>query len=222
MLTVACVLVRGNVPFTQEYVHRLQSMVSRSLSSPHRFVCLSDQEIQGVETIAVPTPQGMSGWWSKLELFNRARGLTGKVLYLDLDVLVVSSLEPVVSRVWRDRISLVPDAGNWSGRDGLRVVKRFNSSVMLFDAGKFDFLYDSWSPAEATRLWGDQDWIGEVLPGGDLMPLSWFPRLSEINVRSVDTFGRQGIPVDAKVVLCKKPKNHVAAAQWPWFDRMWR
>lgn len=218
MITVACVWVKGNVPYSAEYVARLQSMVARHLSREHRFCCLTDRPKQlpsGVEPIEIASPHPLAGWWSKVQLFNPALPLKGRVLYLDLDTLVVRDLAPIVD--YPAPFALVPHEGNFKGMRGRAVVKRFNSSVMAWDVGSFGMaaLHWTWTPAVAKRLHGDQDWIGEQCPGAAVMPQSWFPRLSSI--------GEGGeVPAAARVVLSKKPKNFEAAAQWPWFNALWR
>lgn len=214
MLTVACVWVRGHVPFTLEYVTRLETMVRAHLSEPFEFVCLTDRPWQvpaHIRTISIRLPQGLKGWWAKLELFHPQRHWPGRVLYLDLDTLIVDSLDPIVR--FPAPFALVPHAGTFEGRDGLRVVKRFNSSVMVWEGGTQTRIAERWSRADASRLHGDQDWIGEQCAEAATMPLSWFPRLSEI----------QGppFPADAKVILAKKPKNTIAAKRWPWFRQAW-
>ena len=59
----------------------------------------------------------------------------------------------------------------------------------------------------------DQDWIGEQCSTAPAMPAAWFPRLSVAREQWGD---------EAKVVLCKTPKNIDAARMWNWFDVMWR
>jgi hypothetical protein len=214
MITVACVLVKGHVVYQTEYVTNLRAMVARHLQRPHRFVCLTDrpQWLSHVETIQIPTASPLKGWWAKIRLFDQSLGLSGRVLYLDLDTLVVGSLDPIVD--FPAPFALVPDAGTFRAPAGLSVVKRFNSSVMVWDAGVNASLYDQWTPAVASRLWGDQDWIGEQMPYAAPMPLGWFPRLSEL--------GGKPPTNGARVVLAKKPKNVIAADLYPWFNQKWR
>jgi len=221
MLTVACVWVAGHVPFTAQYVVRLQSMVARNLARSFRFVCLTDRPQllpARIETIEIPPPGALKGWWRKLELFNPAHGLAGRVLYLDLDVLIVAGLDPIVA--FPAPFALAPDgAPEFRPKSGHATVKRFNSSVMVWDADQVQAngspLHADFVPAVADRLWGDQDWIGERWPAASRMPLEWFPRISEIG-------GAGDVPPEAKVVLVKKPKNELAAELWPWFRRRWR
>jgi hypothetical protein len=212
-LTVACVWVRGHVPFSLAYVQTLQKMVARSLGRPYKFVCLTDRgtHIPHVLKMVVPTPpRSMYGWWSKLQLFRPGR-FKGRVVYLDLDTLIVDALDPIVD--FPSEAALVPDSGTFKGNRGRTVVKRFNSSVMVWDAGVMDRLYETWTPQVAKRLHGDQDWIGEQMPEADTMPLEWFPRLSQCP---------DGPPDGAKVILAKVPKNMDAAKRYPWFAERWQ
>lgn len=215
MLTVACVWVNANVQYGAEYVIKLNAMVTRHLNRPFKFVCFTDRPVlvSPVVDRAIPIqiPKGMFGWWAKVHLFNPEHNLAGRVLYLDLDTLVVDDLAPIVD--YPADFALVPHAGTFQGRNGLQVVKRFNSSVMVWDAGTQDRIYTNWTPKTTERLWGDQDHIGEQCPDAATMPASWFPRLSEL---------RWPMPVtEAKVVLCKVPKNTVAAKILPGFAEAW-
>jgi hypothetical protein len=217
MTTACCVWVHGHVPFTSDYVIRLASMVKRHMDRPYRFVCLCDKPYmlahqQGIERIQIPKPErGIFGWWSKLRLFDASLGLSGRILYLDLDTLVVKSLAPILD--YPSKFALIPDAGNFRGRGSLAVVKQFNSSVMVWDAGVNAQLWDDWTPAVAKSLWGDQDWVSEQMPEADRMPAGWFPRLSELKEN------RPG--PDCKVVLVKKPKPAEAVKLYPWISEYW-
>lgn len=213
-LTVACVWVDANVPYSLDYVTRLESMTRRFAGRAFRFVCLTDRPWllpAHIAGIPIARPARLAGWWSKLELFNPAHAFAGRVLYLDLDTLIVDSLARVID--YPSAFALAPHAGTFEGRHGKTVVKRFNSSVMVWNAGSCDALYADWRRDVADRLWGDQDWIGERRPDAAAMPADWFPRLSSIK--------SPPYPGDAAVILCKKPKNVEAAARWPWFAEAW-
>lgn len=220
-LTVACVLVKGHVNFTPDYVFKLKSMAAKRLP-PHRFICLTDhpESLLGVETIKIPTPVGMFAWWAKLELFNPKHEALqdGRILYFDLDVLIVDDCADLIDYGGMGMTLVPDDAPNFVGKGAMRTVKRFNSSVMSWDGGMYNDLYLDWKPDVTERLWGDQDWIGERLPKATKMPLFWFPRLSQVMTK-----GRvDGAVKNAKVILCKKPKNADAAKQWPWFAKAWQ
>jgi hypothetical protein len=187
-------------------------MAARHLPA-HNFVCLTDRpgELPGVDCRQIAWDRSLAGWWAKLRLFDPAVGLAGRCLYFDLDVLLLAGAGAVAE--FEAPFAIVPDGGSAFRPRGYQVVKRFNSSVMAWDAGQYGALWADWSPGQARRLWGDQDWIGERLPAAATMPLAWFPRLST---------PRESWGPEAKVVLCKKPKNAVAAARWPWFAELWQ
>jgi len=218
--TVACVFVKGNYPYTLQYVVRLERMARRYLLRPFRFVCLTDQaaavRAAGIEPIAVARLDVEQAYWHKVHLFNPEHGLTGRVLFLDLDVLVVAALDPIVDHPAPFVITADPPRDGQAARDkfGRRIVRKFNSSVMAWAGGTHAHLFHDWSPAVADELSGDQDWIGEQYPDAATLPAEWFPRISSIGARG-------HIPEAAKVVLVKTPKNHLAAAQFPWFEPLW-
>lgn len=213
-VTVTCVFVEGEYPYTVEYVYRLRDMVARWIDRAFQFVCLTDRPalLPDIETRVIAKLPGFAPW-SKLELFNPARSWVGRMLYLDLDVLIVDALTPILDTP--SRFAITSDLIGRQGKDGFgrRIVRRVNSSVMVWDGGTQTELYQQWTPAVADRLSGDQDWIGERLPQVTRLPRSWFPRLSELD-------GRPPSP-PAKVVLAKMPKNHLAVDAYPWFGPLW-
>lgn len=215
-LTVLCVFVRGHVPFSAEYVVRLQRMAARLLPA-HRFVCLTDRPAllpRDVETVTIQAPpRGVFGWWAKVHLFDPALPVSGRLVYFDLDVLLVRSLLDIVN--YPAPFALAPDgAPLFKPRDGRHCVKRYNSSVMAWDHGVHPELYKEWNTFVARRLWGDQDWIGERVKDAAVMPAEWFPRLSAVP-------DAPSWPAATRVVLCKKPKNEEAQRLYPWFDKEW-
>lgn len=222
-MTVCCVWVAGPVPYSADYVRRLKRMVARYLQRPHRFVCLTDQPeaLPDIETIRIDSMRGVvpdngAGYWAKVRLFDPAIGFEGRVLFLDLDVLVISDLSPIVDfpapfAITED--ALVQERAHLDrDRYNRKLVRRFNSSVMVWYGGLYRDLWECWTPDVAQRLSTDQDWIGERYYHAAAMPLAWFPRISRV---------QPPWPDDAKVVLVKKPKPHDAVKRWPWFESMW-
>lgn len=223
MITIACLWVRGRVAYSADYVGRLLSMCKRHAGEPFRFVCFTDRPNElppGVEPVALLPFLGLEAWWNKLTLFAPEAGLSGRVLYLDLDSIVVGDLQPIIH--YPAAFALCPPAGDFRPVN-YRVVRRFNSSVMVWNAGEQSDLFEDFGGLRCNRLiaaggaplplWGDQDWIGlKKAAVGQPMPEAWFPRLSQ--AWSVP-------PAGARVILCKKPKNHVAAERAAWIREAW-
>lgn len=226
-LTVACVFVKGNYPYTPEYVIRLRRMVQWHLPRQFRFVCFTDQPENipahagrsggWIETIRIPNFGLEQAYWHKVQVFNPAHGLSGRVLFLDLDTLIVDDLSPLVDYPAPFALAACQMALEKPVREvdakGRLIIRKFNASAMVWDVGKTDRLWLDWTPAVASRLQGDQDWYAEQASDAAAMPVEWFPRLSRLD--------GPPFPDGTKVILAKKPKNHLAAKQYPWFESLW-
>lgn len=236
-LTVACVFVKGPFPYTPGYVIRLERMARRYITRPFTFVCLTDNPIElavavgrarvergwhpdihsvPIESLAGIVPDNGVGYWNKIRLFDPSIGLTGRVLFLDLDTLLVGGLDDIIdfpaSFASTTDVLIVERGHLDTDRYGRRIVRRFNTSVIVFDAGTYPELFTEWTPAIAQDFSTDQDWIGWAADGAIGMPYGWFPRISRV---------QPPWPPEAKVILVKKPKNAICAQQWPWFEPMW-
>jgi hypothetical protein len=147
-----------------EHVARLKAMLARHLSLPHELVCVTNipDRVDGVcRTVPLDMTTFVPGTrYAKLMLFRRDIGdiIGRRILYLDLDCVIVGSLDPVVDRpeplvLWRNPNARIP------GRS------RYNSSIMLMDAGCRPDLYEGFNPqrhpTEIRRYTSgtDQAWV---------------------------------------------------------------
>lgn len=155
MITVLC--VRFGNKYGRDYVEKLRNMVSRHLTVPYKFVCLTDDPtpIDGVENIVQPNANYAKGWWHKIHMFDPNLGLQGRVLYMDLDVVIHNNIDKIVNY-----------PGDFLGiRDFNRKFhphwNSLNSSVLCWTAGDQSDIFISFKnkAAEALRMHGDQDWI---------------------------------------------------------------
>lgn len=161
-VTVLC--VRFGNKYGREYVERLRNMVSRHLSVPYEFVCLTDDShpIEGVRSIVQPGNKYRKLWWYKVHMFDRNLSLSGRILYFDLDVVITGNIDRLVTS-YTNQFMGIRDFNrkfynNW---------KYLNSSVMSWTHGLENFVYDEFSkePNKAMVLQGDQDWIWKVGKG---------------------------------------------------------
>jgi len=156
--TVTVLCVRFGTGYGKEYVERLRNMVSRHLTVPYEFVCLTDDQhtISGVRSIVQKNGGYGRQWWHKLHMFDQNLPVSGRILYLDLDVIIHASIN-----------KLVLDPGNrfYGIRDFNRKFyanwRNLNSSVMSWVHGSQHDLYLKFkeSVLGATRMHGDQDFI---------------------------------------------------------------
>lgn len=215
--TLACVMVAGKRrAYTPEYVDKLRKMVARHTRKPFNTVCLTDQpEVmpEGVTpVVAPPTAKGMRGWWRKIDLFNPVMPFGARVLYLDLDVLVVGDLDPIID--FPADFAIAPDsAPNFEGRGQWKTIKGYQSSAMVWDHKSRNKFFTRFDPDMPNRLWGDQDALKEISPNEQTFPKDWFKR--------VTPGGPENWIPATKVVFCIKYKNHKARRLFPWFEDYW-
>lgn len=155
-VTVLC--VRFGTRYGREYVERLRNMVSRHMTIPYEFVCLTDDQhpIEGVRSIVQPNAGYARGWWHKVHMFDPTLPLRGRILFFDLDVVIHDNINKLVTTFGSDFIGIHDFNrafyANWNN---------LNSSVMAWDAGSQKHIWEQFSvsPRDAQRLPGDQDWI---------------------------------------------------------------
>jgi hypothetical protein len=159
MISVLCVKY-GN-KYGVEYVEKLRNMLSRHLSIPYEFVCLTDdaRPISGVRSIVQPVSNYKKMWWHKVHMFNPELDLRDRILYLDLDVIIHNNIDKLVDRADEEFFGI---------RDFNRKFHKswnhMNSSVMSWKHRTQSEIYEKFQehPNEAQRLHGDQDWIWKV------------------------------------------------------------
>jgi hypothetical protein len=99
--TVNIICIKWGKKFPADYVNRLYGMVARNLTIPFRFTCFTEiaegireeVSIQALPELKLPDGIPERGW-RKLGVLSENFGqLQGKVLFLDLDVVIVSNID---------------------------------------------------------------------------------------------------------------------------------
>lgn len=166
MIHVVC-LKWGN-KYDVEYVNRLYAMVQKNLTVPFEFHCLTEDG-QGIrfEILIEPLPdEGLHTWWNKLLIFKKGfLGLSNrdKILFLDLDIIILNSLDPLVS--YSDEFCISADTA----------AHNYNSSVMCFFANKYPYILESFLAQKdhiMNTYHGDQDWIEHIYQTALIFPKS--------------------------------------------------
>lgn len=191
MLTVCC--VKWGKKYPVEYVTKLEAMVKRNLSVAHEFVCFTDDP-GSVKCKARKLPPGLDGWWNKIYLFKRGL-FEGRVLFLDLDVVITGSLDELVSV--QSRFCTISD---WH-------LPGYNSSVFVMDKDSHPEIWDDFDKTVMDVFNGDQDWITEKIRNAAVFPSQWC-----VSYRS---HAVPGIPKGAKVVVFHGyPKPKDCPSEW--------
>ena len=179
-MRVACVLKSGG-DFDASHVARLKTQVERHLPGAD-FVCLSDVP---VPCARIPLIAGLSGWWSKLELFRLP-----SAIYFDLDTSIIASLADIAA--YPHRFTALE---HWD-RDG-----RLCSGFMAWN-GDYSYLLDEFTKKDHLKYarcmgrWGDQGYIQDHLR---VQP-EWVNTLFPGCMMSYKKHCRESIPAGTRVI----------------------
>ena len=145
--------------YSADYVNKLYYGVTKNLTIPHKFYCLTDNANNinsNVQILELPQID-VTGWWYKPYIFSKNIPLQGTILYIDLDVVITGSLDKLFSYHPLSFCII---------RDFNRVLRpsynKFNSSVMKFPHGQLDKVWQKFFYHYKTlvkKIPGDQDFI---------------------------------------------------------------
>jgi hypothetical protein len=230
-MTLNVVCIKWGTKYPAEYVNNLARGVRRLLTVPHRFVCLTEDP-RGIDRDVETRPftDDLPGWWNKVALFRpRVHDLEGTILYLDLDMVIIRSIDPIARY-----------PGHFLAVPTLRREGEFASTLLRFEVGHQRRIWDLFEPrAEQVirEIYGDQNWINacclntdlhaysdrvralwpEVTPERSLieaLPRSWFPHFRGELQDAPDRLGP-----DARVIVFHGlPMVH----EVDWVARFWR
>lgn len=203
------ICMKWGTKYGPEYVNRLYAMVRRHLSGNFRFVCLTD-DTRGIrkEVECFPIPRldirpeaaGVADRaWKKLTTFSRdlgsAYGLQGTALFMDVDVVVVGSLDDFFapkgpffiikdyrrpwrvtgnSSVYRFEIGAHPDVLDYfrAHEEQLRAEFRNEQAYLsdfLHKQGKMQYWPAEWCPSfkyHGIPIWPTNYWREPAVPSG--------------------------------------------------------
>ena len=150
MELVNIICVKWGTRYGPDYVNRLYSGVKRHLSRPFRFVCCTELPEELDPAIAVypfPEDPGIERGWPdvlvKLLLFQDGfADLKGPTLFLDLDLVVVDSMDCFFEYKPGKNCMI----HNWASGLKSLMGKRLpvgNSSIFRFEAGRSHYVYET-------------------------------------------------------------------------------
>lgn len=130
--------------YSKEYVDKLALMIAKHANGVPLYVITDSNEQFDPTVKIIYKPDLLPGWWAKTEIFNPDL-LLQRVLFLDLSVVITSSLFPFLER-----------------KEPVLITKDFyygtpSQSVLLYDIGAFEKTYQSFlaAPKEWMAL-GDR------------------------------------------------------------------
>lgn len=162
------VCVKWGDKYPPYYVNRLYNMVVNNTSYEIDFICVTENPEGLDERITIyPLPDlGLKGWWYKLSLFSDdIHDLKGRFLYIDLDVVIVDSIDAFLDQ---ERSSLIISGDLQTGE--------FNSSVFSLESNSLTHIWTEFLKDRdriVSSMHGDQDWISQYSEGISTWSDSW-------------------------------------------------
>ena len=129
------ICMKWGTKYGAHYVNILATMVKRNMKRPYRFVCFTDDgtdlkpgiDVRPLPEMSLPGHLPERGWQKLTVLGDKLDDLTGTALFLDLDIVVLDSLDPFFEEPGRFRI-----INDWDFPNSVIG----NSSVFRFEIGK--------------------------------------------------------------------------------------
>jgi len=124
---VAWVCLRWGERYPWQYVSRLAASLARNTTSSLPLYCLSDSASlpKSVSDLGVrhrQCPNNWWGWWQKIHLFDREFWPFRHLIFIDLDVVIMSSIDSLITRRHQYDWIFAPDA-----------IDQMSSSFMVID-----------------------------------------------------------------------------------------
>ena len=236
--TVNVVCLKWGELYGAEYVNKLFNMVSRNLSLPFRFICLTENGNglePGVEVWPLPEFEEppweyarVCSAWRKLALFKPGLAdMQGKTLFLDLDVVIVDNIDALF--LFSSKLAIIE---NWYQPN--RLIGQ--ASAICFEAGQpFDVLNHYLDdPSKVLKTYRtEQAYITGHLGLGafDYFPDSWccsFKKHCLSNGLAGVISAKSCIPEGAKIIIFHGSPNPPDAikGQWgkklPWYKKLYK
>lgn len=235
MQAVNVLCIKWGKKYGPEYVNKLHNMVGRNLKRPFRFVCLTDDaagidpqiEVKPIPAIGFDEFDQRKPWtfahgWLKLTSFaSPLYDLQGRTLFLDLDIVILDSLDPFFEQ--KGEFIVIRE---WDKTDGTG-----NTSAYIYTIGAhtdaLDHLKNNY-PASIADVRNEQEFItGYLSRQGKLSywPEAWCRSFKRHCLRRglMGWFAPPVIPPGARIIAFHgkpNPPDAIAGVSGKWYRRV--
>lgn len=235
MQAVNVLCIKWGKKYGPEYVNKLHNMVGRNLKRPFRFVCLTDDaagidpqiEVKPIPAIGFDEFDQRKPWtfahgWLKLTSFaSPLYDLQGRTLFLDLDIVILDSLDPFFEQ--KGEFIVIRE---WDKSDGTG-----NTSAYIYTIGAhtdaLDHLKHNY-PASIADVRNEQEFItGYLSRQGKLSywPEAWCRSFKRHCLRRglMGWFAPPVIPPGARIIAFHgkpNPPDAIAGVSGKWYRRV--
>lgn len=203
------ICVKWGTRYGAEYVNKIYGMVKRNITPPFRVICFTDDP-SGIrdEVVCHPLPElgcsipvNVPGKWPKTALWSKdLYGVTGLVLYVDLDVVITGNLD--------DFFTIGKPEDVFLARNPVKPLERLGqSSVFRFQVGAHHYMLDDFRKdpqAIAEKYQFEQRYTTNCIRGGiKFWPRKWVRHYRKdcLGIWPLRYFRHPQLPDGAKVIL---------------------
>jgi len=220
MQTVIC--MKWGTRYGADFVNRLYAAIQRNTERETQLVCLTDDSTgvdENVRCEAIPDinlPEDLVVTpWRKLVLWKESiAGLSGDVLFLDLDLVITGSLDPLFD-FEKGRFCVIE---NWTQMgQGIG-----NTSCFRWPVGKYSHIFDKLT-TERERILSTYR-IEQVYISREIEDMVFWPRLWCASFKHtllpkwpLNFFKTPPLPPETKIVAFtgKPDQDEAARGEWP-------
>jgi tetratricopeptide (TPR) repeat protein len=211
-LSVVC--VKYGTKYGSDYVNKLYHGVQKNLTCPHKFICYTEDPSGLDKEIEIaPLQKGFDGWWNKASIFNNCFPEGTKVIYIDLDMIIVGNINYLADSPYAFATLSTKDLHCELAQEG------YNSSIIVYSPPLFqeicDFLKNYYS--EVTKVLVRFDYYLEMMIKNSALLQDVFPN------KIVDYVMKctKSLPVGSTIVCFPRtPKPH--QLNDPWILQNWK
>ena len=115
--------VKWGTKYSSHHVNKILELCKKNTTKDFRFFCLTENPADlSPDVSVIPFPGGnyYEKWWNKLYLFDRnVVSQTGEKLFLDLDLHIQKSIDPIIDHNPNDSLTFVKT--HWHNLEQMKI-----------------------------------------------------------------------------------------------------
>ena len=135
--------VKWGTKYSSQHVNKILELCRKNTTEPFKFFCLTEDSSEldsEISVIEFPEDNYYEKWWNKLYLFDRnIVSQPGEKLFLDLDIHIQKSIDPIVKHDPKDNLTFVRT--HWHNLEQMKIDTKdipykytdLNSSVLRWN-----------------------------------------------------------------------------------------
>lgn len=210
MIKIVC--LKWGTLYSASYVNNLYKGIKRNTKVPFEFYCFTE-DATGLDSNVNVLPigvDGLEGWWNKLYLYHPDNGLSGDILFFDLDTIIIDNIDEFL--LHRSKFSIIDKGIFDSLPHEVGVV--YNSTMMQWHHETMSYFWDVFmkNKEDMKTLRGDQDFFSKHIAYEDAVI---FQKVFPGRIQSYKWNCYENGAPDGTSIVCfhGNPRPHEAASQ---------